>query len=121
MSDHSSVASGGEANITKWRAVSAPYRSIRSSGSTPFLSDFDIFETPPYSTPVPSASRPPAMRPSSPTIGVTSAGGWYSMPPLSFRVYQLWLSTIPCVSRRVNGSSKVTSPMSRITLVQNRA
>ncbi len=94
---------------------------MMSSGSTPFFSDFDIFDTPPYSTLVPSASFPPAMRPSSPTTGVTSAGGWYSMPPLSLRENQLWFSTIPCVSSRVNGSSNVTSPMSRMTLVQNLA
>ena len=35
-SDHSSVCSGGEANIMKSRAVSAPYFATSASGSTPF-------------------------------------------------------------------------------------
>ena len=49
-SDHSSVCSGGEANIVKSRAVSAPKRLTSPSGSTPLFSDFDILPSPWYST-----------------------------------------------------------------------
>ena len=43
------------------------------------------------------------------------------MPPLSVRREKLWFSTMPCVSRLVNGSSMRIRPMSRIALVQKRA
>src|SRR5260221_123928 len=54
-SDQSSVCSGGLANIMKSRAVSAPYFSIRSCGSTPLLFDFDIVPRPSDSTGLPAA------------------------------------------------------------------
>ena len=41
-SDHSSVCSGGAANIMKKRAVSAPYCSISDCGSTPLFFDLDM-------------------------------------------------------------------------------
>src|SRR5579885_788675 len=45
-SDHSSVCSGGEANMMKKRAVSAPYFSIKACGSTPLRLDFDMVPMP---------------------------------------------------------------------------
>ncbi|CFP65048.1 Uncharacterised protein [Bordetella pertussis] len=46
-SDHSSVCSGGLANMTNSRAVSAPRVSISDCGSTPLFLDLDIVPTPP--------------------------------------------------------------------------
>ena len=43
---HSSVASGGAVNMVYRRAVSAPYFSIRSCGSTPLFLDLDIVVQP---------------------------------------------------------------------------
>jgi hypothetical protein len=43
------------------------------------------------------------------------------MPPRSLRENHAWFSTMPCVIRRVNGSSNLSMPMSRMTLVQKRA
>jgi hypothetical protein len=45
-SDHSSVCSGGLANIMKKRAVSAPYSLDQRCGSTPLFFDFDIVPMP---------------------------------------------------------------------------
>jgi hypothetical protein len=39
---------------------------------------------------------------------------------LDFDITAPPLSTIPCVSRRLNGSSKLTSPTSRSTRVKKR-
>jgi hypothetical protein len=44
---HSSVASGGAVNMVYRRAVSAPYFSIRSCGSTPLRSLLPILPMPP--------------------------------------------------------------------------
>ena len=48
--DHSNCCSGGAANMTNNRAVSAPYSSIKACGSTPLFLLFDIFSTPPTTT-----------------------------------------------------------------------
>ena len=56
-SDHSSVCSGGAANIMNSRAVSAPYCSTSLCGSTPLFFDFDIVPMPPLSTGWPSAAQ----------------------------------------------------------------
>ena len=52
---HSSVCSGGAANIMNRRAVSAPYCSTSACGSTPLFFDFDIVPMPALSTGRPSA------------------------------------------------------------------
>ncbi|MNT43575.1 hypothetical protein D3C72_1800560 [compost metagenome] len=72
---HSSCCSGGAANITNRRAVSAPYWSISACGSMPLFFDFDIFSTPPITTGWPSAfSVAPSGRPRSSVCTSTSAG-----------------------------------------------
>ena len=70
---HSTSRSGGLSDMTNQRAVSAPYCSTMSCGSTTFFFDFDILITGPISTGVPSFSvAPPSLRITS--SGVTQMG-----------------------------------------------
>src|SRR5690606_6410531 len=84
-SDHSTVCSGGLANITNRRAVSAPMESMSDCGSTPLFLDLDMVPMPPYCTAEPSArSLAPVMAPLLSYWFSTSSGQKYSMPPCAF-------------------------------------
>ena len=82
---HSSVCSGGAANIVNRRTVSAPCLSMAVCGSTPLFFDFDILVTPPLRTSSPVAvSVALIVRPFSSLSTVTSSGDNHSLrPPLS--------------------------------------
>ena len=74
-SDHSSVCSGGAANIMNMRAVSAPNSSTNTCGSTPLFFDLDMVTTPPDSTSFPSVRSTATRRcVTLSTVTVTSAG-----------------------------------------------
>src|SRR5690606_19011179 len=79
-SDHSRVCSGGLANMTNRRAVSAPMVSISDCGSTPLFLDFDMVPMPPYFTGEPSAAiLAPMMAPFASYSFWISSGQKYSI------------------------------------------
>ena len=95
--------------------MSAPYRAIIHSGSTPLFFDFAIFSMGPTSTGNPSACRcAPAMPPLPSCSTSTSAGAKYRIEPFCERK-NVGATTIPCVSRLVNGSRALASPASFIS------
>ncbi len=122
-SDHSSVCSGGAANIMNSRAVSAPYCSTSACGSTPLFFDLDIVTMPPDSTgcAVGAQRGADARLPRASVLTSTSAGLKYSTRPAG-RFAEIDLVEHHALREQVREwlARPGTSPRSCITRVQKR-
>jgi len=86
--------------MTNSRAVSAPYFSMRSCGSTPLFFDFDMVPMPSDSTGLPSERNTAPMRWPLVVVPDLDVGGVVvSDAAARFLAVEISFSTIPCVSR----------------------
>src|SRR5258706_16177827 len=104
----------------KSRAVSAPYFSIKSCGSTPLFFDFDIVPRPSDSTGLPSERNAAPVRwPLSSCLSSTSAGVEEGVGALGSFGEKILFGTNSLVSRGLKGSSLPRNgTRARLTFVQ---